>query len=346
MSIYSKDKTDLFLGYFTNLAEIQNQYPIGEDGQYAGANDVKKLYYWDVSARAWTDSGDVYTGVIDVGDIEIGAVEIKDATSDTRAVVGAVSAVVPSTNGFAVSDPTSMPCSIPAEYASPYDFTATYTSNVTITITGAPFTVDDTTCVIVGILYKPTAGSWTRLYNGKNGVSMNASSGVITVTGAGTPFAAGDTYRVAINYQRKAYDSTLDITKTVDQSPDRSSYIQNSLIDTTNVAAGTAYLPSATGFSQDGFKDFSLTGKFIDADGTITMTVEITNDEDQVNADFIQVYGYDTKNNAVVNSWTVTNGTLTFAIDFDNLNYSYMRIKIVNDGATNTMIVKSRQKSL
>ena len=40
----------------------------------------------------------------------------------------------------------------------------------------------------------------------------------------------------------------------------------------------------------DGYKHLSLSGKIIDADNTVTMTVEATNDEDQTNADRVQVY--------------------------------------------------------
>jgi len=236
---------------------------------------------------------------------------------------------------------------INAEYSSPYDFSAEYTSTTSITITGAPFTVDDSSCYIVGIAFKATAGTtWTKIENGHNGVGMVASSGVITVSGYGTPFASGDTYRVAIAYQQKAYDSTTDVLKTINQSPDRASYVLDSLLDTTNIAAATNYYPSSTGMSMDGFKDASLSGKFIDADGTMTMTIEATQDEDSTNADWIQIYANDIKNNSIATSWTVTNGTLTFAIDLDNLNANLFRVKMVNDGATNTGIIKLRRKSL
>jgi hypothetical protein len=69
----------------------------------------------------------------------------------------------------------------------------------------------------------------------------------LTVNGAGTPFASGDVYEVGINAQKKAYDSTLDVTKTSEQSPLWSRYVENNIVDTTNVAATTNYYPSATG---------------------------------------------------------------------------------------------------
>ena len=282
-------------------------------------------------------------------DIEIGAVELKNGTDDSRARIGTKATVAYGDNALSVYD-MSDPVCMSAEYGSPYDFTATYTSSTSITITGASFTVDDSSCFIVGIVFKPTGGTtWTKLVNGHNGVGMVAASGVITVSGYGTPFASGDSYRVAINYQKKAYDVSTDTIKVIDQSPDRASYVQDSLIDTTNVAAATGYYPSDTGMSMDGFKDMSLTGKLIEGDAvTDTISVEATNDEDTTNADWIQVYGLRTDTNASSNLITTAGvaGTYTFAWDFDNFNYSYFRVKLITADSTNTVIIKCRRKSL
>lgn len=93
----------------------------------------------------------------------------------------------------------------------PADGAATYTSSTSITCSGFPFTVDDANCTVVAIYYKPTGGNWqTVLVNGNGGVSMVAASNVITVAGAGTPFAASDTYLVGVNYQSKTYDAPND----------------------------------------------------------------------------------------------------------------------------------------
>lgn len=233
-----------------------------------------------------------------------------------------------------------------AEYLSPTDFTVAYTSNVTITLSSLPISITDSS-QIVYIKFIPTGGSGAKvLVCGQNGVTITHLAGVLTVNGAGTPFAAGDVYEVGINAVKKAYDSTTDSYKIIDQSPDSSKYIIDSLLDTTNVTAATNYYPSATGMSMDGYRDWSLTGKFIDADNTTTLSWEGTNDEDTTNADWISFYGYDSKNNTIVSSIVCTNTTVTFALDFDNCNYSSVRVKIVNGDDTNTMIVKSRRKAL
>mgnify|MGYP001459996904 CR=1 FL=1 len=119
-------------------------------------------------------------------------------------------------------------------------------------------------------------------------------------------------------------------------------FVLTSLVDTTNVTAGTNYYSAAGGISMDGYSSLSLTGKLITT-GTITMTVEVTNDEDTANADWVQSYFYDLKSDGFVNSLTVTNTTLTFAILMNGLNCRLVRIKIVDSASTNTYIVKSRR---
>ena len=139
------------------------------------------------------------------------------------------------------------------------------------------------------------------------------------------------------------YDSSLDVQKDITQNPDPSYYQTIDLFDGTNVAAATNYYPSSLWMSMDWYKLLSFSGKMIDADGTMTLTVEATNDDDTTNADRIQVYGYDDLNNTTTNSRAVTNWTLTYSISFNNMNYQYFRVKMVNNGATKTFILKLRQ---
>jgi len=221
------------------------------------------------------------------------------------------------------------------------DFIATPTTGAkTITVTGLPFTLEAEH--VLQVRKRTSAGVEMTLPL----TTITVSGGVITLADAPN-FVAGDVVSVLLEGAAKTYDRSLDIQKTVNQSPDRASYVIDSLIDTTNVAIGTAYLPSSTGMSMDGFKDLSISGKLIDADGTVTVTIEATDDEDSTNADWVQVYYYDNKNNTTVNTWTVTNDTLTFAGSLDNFNYNLFRVKVVQaDSATNTQIIKIRRKAL
>jgi hypothetical protein len=164
---------------------------------------------------------------------------------------------------------------------------------------------------------------------------------------AGSLYGVAYTMTTTEDGSKSPVNQTTGFEDVTEQDPLDEHYTNQVVdLDTTNLAAATNYYPSATGFSMNGFKDFSLSGKFIDADGTFTLTVEAMNDEDTSSGDWIQVYGYDDKNNTTTNSWTVTNGTLTYAISFNNMNYQNVRVKIVNDGATNTAICKGRRKAL
>ena len=139
------------------------------------------------------------------------------------------------------------------------------------------------------------------------------------------------------------YDPALDVEKNTVQNPTPSYFQQVEWWDGTNLAIATNYYPSSLWLSMDNFKHFSISWKMIDADGTMTLSVEVTNDEDQTNADWIQVYWYDDLNNTTTNSRAVTNWTLTFANSFNNMNYQFVRVKMVNTGSTNTFILKLRQ---
>lgn len=241
-----------------------------------------------------------------------------------------------------------------ADYKSPSDFSAVYTSASTITISGVTFTLTDSSQVVYVKIIK--AANTSDIYiNGQAGYTftLNTTTGVISAykNGVATSiFTTGDVYEVGINAQDKAFNLSTNSQMSSVLNPESSKYVQDSLVDTTNVAAATNYYPSSTGMSMDGYKDFSLSGKFIDADGTMTLRIEATNDEDTTNADWIDIslLGIDSKTgiNVITAAMTVTNGTLTFGIEYNDLNYSNIRVKMVNNGATNTAIIKARRKAL
>lgn len=231
-----------------------------------------------------------------------------------------------------------------AEYISPSDFTAAYTSSSTITLTGVPFSIVGNQ-QIEYINVANTVTNTTSIYiSGANGYAFVYSSGVITayLNGALAPiFTVNDVYEVGVNSQKKAYDASLDVLKTTNQSPDSAKYVLDSLVATTNLttASNPYYYPSSTGMSMDGFKHMSLTGQLIDA-GTATLTVEISDDAAFANP--VKIYGYDSQNNAMANQIALTNGV--FSIDFDYLNYAYFRVKVVvGTNAANTVTVLARR---
>jgi hypothetical protein len=148
------------------------------------------------------------TAVLETGDIEIGAVEIKDSDSDNRVTVDENGAL----------KVTGGASSVNAEYKSPNDFTSTYTSSTTITLSSLPFTIVDSS-QLQYITAVSSAGVATTYVNGANGISMTVSSNVLTISGVDTPFASGDVYQIGLNSQTKAYDASTNSQMTSDLNP-------------------------------------------------------------------------------------------------------------------------------
>ena len=229
-----------------------------------------------------------------------------------------------------------------ADYKSPTDFVATYTSSTTITLTQVPVEIIND-AQIKYIMMVPSSGQAKIFVNGSGGVTITHASGVLTMTGAGSPFSAGDTYEVGINGDTKAYDLGLDVIKTINQAPDSAMYSNDVIVDDTNLAAGTAYFPSADGMSMDGFRHLSLSGTLIDANNTTTLSVEVTNDPNTSTADWTPVSGFDWVSGSYKNEIKATSTTVLFALAFESLVFSNVRVKIVTGDATNTVRVMGKK---
>jgi hypothetical protein len=115
------------------------------------------------------------------------------------------------------------------------------------------------------------------------------------------------------------------------------------LANETDIAAGTYYYPDEDGLSMDGQDDLSL-GYVLS--GGVTMTVwahQDSSSEESPTWHDITRSGYDTVNNATGAASYVN---LSGILDFDNLNVMKFRIKIVTSDGTNTVVIKSRRKSI
>jgi hypothetical protein len=281
-------------------------------------------------------------------DYRTGTIYAKKAT--TASTMTSVAYKRPTSESSGSSGSTGA-SSVSAEFISPTDFTATYTSSSTITITGMPFTITNSSQIVYVKVYNTSTKIATTYVAGSGNISFGYSAGVITVYSSGvaiTALTSNDTYEVGINGQEKGYDPTTDTEKSIEQSPLSAKYVADSLLDTTNVAAATNYYPSSTGMSMDGYSALSLSGKIIDADNTTTLTIEATNDEDTTNADWIDVTQCFNNDKAGVAtsigaSIVATSATVTFAISRVMFNYSYFRLKSVTGDATNTVIYKIRR---
>jgi hypothetical protein len=229
-------------------------------------------------------------------------------------------------------------------YIAPQDFTVTRTSATQLTLTGLSYT--PTLAQFVSVYYVDVLGVSKSLSPSTNAFAWDPVTGVLTVTGA--TFAATDDYLVMIFGPDKSYSQAANAKRMYEIDPLDGKVAEDSAYDSTNLAA-TTNVPSDDGLLMYGFRDFSVTGKMIDADATITVKVYGTNDEDPVpaNRDWTQLYGYRSDTNTIVNVITCASTTTTFSWDFDNLNYKYVRIELnPGGGATNTFIIKVRRKAL
>jgi hypothetical protein len=132
-----------------------------------------------------------------------------------------------------------------------------------------------------------------------------------------------------------------------EKNQERFSPVKNSLADETNETATTHYYPGPDGKSMFGFKDLSISGKLSVTTGTISIWLETFDDEDLVGGDWqpCNGAGYDHVSGSYQNVITVTNGTIQFKWDFDELNCDRYRVKMTTSSATNTVIVKERVKA-
>jgi hypothetical protein len=126
-------------------------------------------------------------------------------------------------------------------------------------------------------------------------------------------------------------------------------FVQDSLVDAVNVAAATAYYPSSTGMSMDGFRHLSGSGYIIQGDAiTDKIEVEVTNDEDPTDATaWVKTYFYNPNTNSMVNEISTGGaaGTYQWLASLDDCNFSYVRFKLTTGDSTNTINVKLRRSN-
>lgn len=98
--------------------------------------------------------------------------------------------------------------SVSAEYISPSDFTATYTSSSTLTLSALPISISDSSQVVY--IKQIKSDNTSRTYvNGANDITLSISSNVVTLYEKGVALISldsGDVYEVGINGVKKAYD--------------------------------------------------------------------------------------------------------------------------------------------
>jgi len=123
-------------------------------------------------------------------------------------------------------------------------------------------------------------------------------------------------------------------------------YVEEELIDTTNVSAATHYYPSSTGMSMANYNNLDIQYGFTDADGTLTFTVEAKIDD---STDWIDITpaAYSLATNTVGNSsFAVTNGTITGLLSLEGLRVRNVRLVVIASGATNSVQLHTKRSAL
>ena len=134
----------------------------------------------------------------------------------------------------------------------------------------------------------------------------------------------------------RGYDAPADAVRTYETAPVNTTFLLEELVNTTNLSVDTYYYT----VTMDNYKDLSIE---FELDSVSTMTIEASNDSGFTTPKDITLSG-----NELVSG---TNGYVSFnnsdgIVDFDNLNVSYVRVKLVISNATNTVKIISRKKAL
>jgi hypothetical protein len=235
-----------------------------------------------------------------------------------------------------------------SDYESPIDGSVAYTTGTTLTCSGFPFTIADTSCRVLGLRVTNAAGKRKYYFDDQGSqIKLSATANVITISGDGllksTPFAGTDTeYIIWIKAQKKGYDLGTNLYRIKEQSPLNLGVASDPIINTTNVAAGTNYYPSSEGLDMLGYKGIAFHGSLVDC----LLTVEVTSDLTPVTPDWDDITQslWDRMTNSIGNVGFGGAGvTQRFYIDEAQLNCNYLRLKIVTYDATNTEKVHARR---
>jgi len=162
-----------------------------------------------------------------------------------------------------------------AEFTSPKDFTATYTSSTTITLSSLPMTIVDSSQIAYVTLI-PSSGDAETYTQGSSGVTLTVSSNVVTISGAGTPFSSGDVYQIGLNGQKKAFDASTNSNLSSELNPEYGHYTDpEQLVTASDIGASDGvYINQGAEISMDSYNVLGIFVKFTVSDST-TNTIKV-----------------------------------------------------------------------
>jgi hypothetical protein len=167
--------------------------------------------------------------------------------------------------------------------------------------------------------------------------TWNSSTKTLDVTNCTGAFlfSTGDIVSLTLTGADKIRDAATDSQKTSLIRDVSDQYGNETLIDTTNVTAGTNYYPSSSGLQMDNYSSITIQGK---TSGGVTTTIEATND-DAASPDWLDI----TK--SFTDLVTNTSGNASYVdVNFilaptgrDVLSVKAIRIKSVTSTSTNVV---------
>ncbi len=155
-----------------------------------------------------------------------------------------------------------------ATHWSPFDFNVVFTSNVTLTLSGHPSITDSSQ---ISYIKKIKSDNTSEVFmNGVNDITITYAANVITIHGAGTPFASGDFYEVGLNLYTKGYDISLDTWKVITQNPlwNRYTEVENVVTGVDIGAVADTWLDQGTEIDSRGYKKIGIWVDYTDNNST------------------------------------------------------------------------------
>lgn len=221
-------------------------------------------------------------------------------------------------------------------YSSPRDFTATWASGTTLTLTGLPYS--PVASQFITLLVTTVGGAVTQYPATSFYFSFVPATGVLTI--AGSNLLASDlSYTVIVNGPVRAYNSAGDYRRVAEVDPLSGQNAQTALAAVTNITTATNY-PSDFGIDLggSGVAHFSLNGRLVDADATIKIEVWATNDINVVAATrrWTKIYGLRADTGAEVSAVVAPSATVDYCWIFNGCRYKFIRVTATPDGVTNT----------
>lgn len=150
--------------------------------------------------------------------------------------------------------------SLNAEYKSPTDFTATYTSSSTITLSNIKFSIVDSSQLVYVKVIK-TDNTSTLYTNGSGNITLTISSNVMTIYDSGsviTTLTTGDIYEIGINEQDKGFDSSTNSILNSNLNPQYSRYTDSESLIGTPTEIGSSFADMGAEIDLQGYNTARL----------------------------------------------------------------------------------------